>query len=77
MGLRTTLDDLYERASYMYGGGWISYENGVSPGETRVINEILSYASIVRRRAWPRKDEILWAPVRPEWVRKVDIAERP
>jgi hypothetical protein len=76
MGLRTTLDGFYERASYMFGGGWISYESGVQPGTVRVINGILSQAWQVRKRRW-RKDEILWAPVKPKELREVDINERP
>jgi hypothetical protein len=30
----------------------------------------------VRKRRW-RKDEILWAPVKPKELREVDINERP
>jgi hypothetical protein len=65
MALTTVLDGLYSRESYMYEGGWRSYENGVSQGEVRVINGILSYASTIYRRSWPRRDEILWATVKP------------
>jgi hypothetical protein len=77
MSMTTILDDFYTRASYMYGGGWHSYENGVRKGEVRVINDVLSKAISVRRRGWFRKDEVLWASVDPNEVRKVDINERP
>jgi hypothetical protein len=77
MGMKTTLDDLYERESYMYGGGWISHENGVRIGDVRIINAILSKACSVEPRGWFRKDRVRWANVHPDEVRKVDINERP
>jgi hypothetical protein len=76
VGLRTTLDGLYERESYMYGGGWKSHENGVSVGTVRVINGILSQAWNVRKRRF-RKNEVLWKNVEPQELRKVDINEKP
>lgn len=76
MGLNVTLDGFYERASYMYGGGWVSYERGVQPGTVRVINGILSQAWNIERRGW-RKDKVMWKNVEPKELRDVDIAERP
>lgn len=76
MGIRTVLDDFYERASFMYGGGWISHENGVQLGTVRVINGILSHAWNIKRLRFS-KDEVMWRAVDPQAVRKVDIKERP
>lgn len=76
MGLDVILDGFYQRASYMYGGGWISYERGVHAGTVRVINGILSHAWQVERRGW-RKDRVMWKNVEPNELRAVDINERP
>lgn len=76
MGLKTTLDEIYERASFMYGGGWISHEDGVALGEVRVINGILSQAWNIERRRW-RKDRVMWKNVEPKELRDVNINERP
>jgi len=77
MGLKTTLDGLYERESFMYGGGWVSRERGVMDGDVRVINGILSRAWNIARHRWPRKDRVMWTAVDPKELRKVDINERP
>ena len=77
MALMTTLDGFYERESFMYGGGWRSRENGVRKGEVRVINGVLSQAWLVYRKAWPRKDEVLWKNVETKELRDVDFNERP
>jgi hypothetical protein len=76
MTLKTVLDGFYERASYMYGGGWISYERGVQAGTVRVINGILSQAWNIERRRW-RKDKVMWKNVEPKELRAVEINERP
>lgn len=76
MALVTTLDGFYSRESFMYGGGWKSYENGVTIGTVRVINGVLSQAWTIHKRRW-LKDEVLWKNVEPQELRKVDINERP
>ena len=68
---------MYSRPSYMYGGGWKSYERGLNPGTVRVINGILCKAWSQNKRSWFRKPEVLWSPVKPEELREVDINERP
>lgn len=72
MALTTILDDFYERDSYMYGGGWISHENGVRHGEVRVINGVLSQAWNITRRRLFGKDQVMWKNVEPQELRKVD-----
>lgn len=78
MALMTTLDGFYTRESYMYGGGWMSYERGVTIGTVRVINGILSQAWTIHKSRWPfGKDEILWSSVKPNELRDVGINEQP
>jgi hypothetical protein len=76
MALTTTLDGFYIRESYMYGGGWKSYEDGVQIGTVRVINGVLSQAWQIYKRRW-RKDEVLWKNVEPKELRDVEFNERP
>lgn len=77
MGMTTILDGFYQRESYMYGGGWVSHENGVSLGTVRIIDGTLSQAWNIRRKGWPRKDEVLWKNVEPKELREVAFTERP
>lgn len=68
---------VYERPSYMHGGGWYSYERGVNPGDLRSINGVISKAWRVNKR-WPfRKPGVHWISVDPIELRKVGINERP
>lgn len=67
---------VYERESYMHGGGWISFERGVVPGTVRVINGVLSKAGSISHRRF-RKSRIDWISIHPEALRKVPLNERP
>jgi hypothetical protein len=66
-----------ERASYMHGGGWLSFERGVNPGDMRVINGVISKAWKVLKTSWFKKPRIHWVSVDPDALRKVPLAERP
>lgn len=77
MGLKTTLDNFYERQSFMYGGGWISRERGVEVGTVRMINGILSQAWLVRDVGMFRRPEVLWKNVEPGEIREVKFTEQP
>lgn len=82
MGMKTYYQEQnkgvrYERESYMYGGGWASYEKGINPGTVRVINGVLSEAWSIQTRGPFRKPRVLWHAVDPGALRQVDINERP
>lgn len=54
---------VYTRPSYMYQGGWKSFERGVAPGTVRIIDNVLSKAWTVTRRSWFRKPLVYWVSV--------------
>jgi len=59
---KVILDGKYQLAGTEHFPQWLSYENGVSIGDVRVIDDYLYKAWIIERR-WFRKDEIRWLPI--------------
>jgi hypothetical protein len=55
----TVLDGFYSRESWMYEGGWKSYERGVRVGDSRLIDEKLCHCWAIHYRMWPFKHEAL------------------
>ena len=68
MSKTTILDNFYTRESWYSEGTWHSVEQGVKPGEVRVIDDRLCYASHISRTKL-RKQEVTWHPVRPQYLR--------
>lgn len=67
----------YERETWMYSVGWLSYERGVQPGEVRVINEVIHMARYVTSRGPFRKKRVTWNAVDPSFLKKVQINRMP
>lgn len=67
---------VYERESYMHGGGWISYERGVNPGAMREIRGIVSKAWTVTGRGLFRKPRVHWIAIDPCALRDVPTSEK-